>query len=128
MKNIQHAYLVDDNEFVLMISEKLILNHPAFDKISSFTNGQLALDSLKLTIESKEQLPEVIFLDLSMPVMNGWEFLNTISMIPEAEEIAVYLFTASKDPEDVEKAKTYFQVKGFISKSLAKHELDTIAS
>jgi response regulator RpfG family c-di-GMP phosphodiesterase len=128
MKIIHHAYLVDDNEFVLMISEKLILNHPAFEKISNFTNGLLALDSLKLAIENKEQLPEVIFLDLSMPVMNGWEFLNAIAIIPEAREIAVYLFTASKDPEDVEKATTYFQVKGFISKSLAKVELDMIAS
>lgn len=128
MKKIHHAYLVDDNEFVLMISEKLIMNHPAFDKISSFTNGRLALDSLKETIESKEQLPEVIFLDLSMPVMNGWEFLNAINIIPAAKEIAIYLFTASKDVEDLEKAKNYFQVKGFISKSLPQDELDTIVS
>jgi CheY-like chemotaxis protein len=111
-----------------MISEKLITNHPAFEKISSFTNGKLALEGLIETIENKEQLPEVIFLDLSMPVMNGWEFLNAIAVIPEAKEIAVYLFTASKDPEDVEKASTYFQVKGFISKNLLTQELDTIAS
>jgi CheY-like chemotaxis protein len=128
MKKIHHVYLVDDNEFVLMISEKFIMNHSAFEKISSFTNGLLALDALKQTIENKGQLPAVIFLDLSMPVMNGWEFLNAINFIPAAKEIAIYLFTATKDVEDIETAKNYFQVKGFISKSLSQDELDIIAS
>jgi CheY-like chemotaxis protein len=63
-----------------------------------------------------------------MPVMNGWEFLDAIAAIPETKEIAVYIFTTSKDPEDVEKANTYFHVKGFVSKSLTKTELDLIAS
>ena len=128
MKKIEHAYLIDDNEFVLMISEKIILNHTAFEKITSFTNGLLALNTIIETIKNKGQLPTIIFLDLNMPTMNGWEFLDAISVIKEAQEIAVYLFTASKDVEDIKKAKTYLQVKGFISKSLATYELDAIAN
>ena len=128
MKKIEHAYLIDDNEFVLMISEKIILNHTAFEKITSFTNGLLALNTIIETIKNKGQLPTVIFLDLSMPAMNGWEFLDAISVIIEAKEIAVYLFTNSKDGEDIKKATTYFQVKGFISKSLATDELDAVAN
>ena len=128
MKKIEHAYLIDDNEFVLMISEKIILNHSAFEKITCFTNALLALNTIIETIKNKEQLPTVIFLDLNMPAMSGWAFLDAISVITEAQEIAVYLFTASKDKEDIKKATTYFQVKGFISKSLATYELDAIAS
>ena len=128
MKKIEHAYLIDDNEFVLMISEKLILNHTAFKKITSFTNGLLALNTIIETIKNKGQLPTVIFLDLNMPAMSGWAFLDAISVITEAQEIAVYLFTASKDIEDINKATTYFQVKGFISKSLATDELDALAN
>ena len=128
MKKIEHAYLIDDNEFVLMISEKIILNHTAFEKITSFTNGQLALNTIIETIKNNGQLPTIIFLDLSMPAMSGWAFLDAISVITEAQEIAVYLFTASKDVEDIKKATTYFQVKGFISKSLATYELDAIAN
>ena len=128
MKKIEHAYLIDDNEFVLMISEKIILNHTAFEKITSFTNGLLALNTIIETIKNKRQLPTIIFLDLNMPAMSGWAFLDAISVIKEAQEIVVYLFTASKDKEDIKKATTYFQVKGFISKSLATYELDAIAN
>lgn len=128
MKKIEHAYLIDDNEFVLMISEKIILNHTAFEKITSFTNGLLALNTIIETLKNKGQLPTVIFLDLNMPAMSGWAFLDAISVITEAQDIAVYLFTASKDIEDIKKATTYFQVKGFISKSLATYELDAIAN
>ena len=128
MKKIEHAYLIDDNEFVLMISEKIILNHTAFEKITSFTNGLLALNTIIETLKNKGQLPTVIFLDLNMPAMSGWAFLDAISVITEAQDIAVYLFTASKDIEDIKKATTYFQVKGFISKSLATDELDAIAN
>ena len=128
MKKIEHAYLIDDNEFVLMISEKIILNHTAFEKITSFTNGLLALNTIIETLKNKGQLPTVIFLDLNMPAMSGWAFLDAISVITEAQDIAVYLFTASKDIEDIKKATTYFQVKGFISKNLATDELDAVAN
>jgi len=111
-----------------MLSEKIILNHTAFEKITSFTNGLLALNTIIETLKNKGQLPTVIFLDLNMPAMNGWEFLDAISVIIEAKEIAVYLFTTSKDKEDIKKVTTYFQVKGFISKSLATDELDPIAN
>jgi CheY-like chemotaxis protein len=127
MKKIDLAYIVDDNEFVLTISEKMITNHAAFENIASFTNGLLALNAIQQAIENKSQLPSVIFLDINMPVMNGWEFLNAINNITAAQDIAIYLFTDSREPEDISKAKTYIQVKGFISKKLPKHELDIIA-
>ena len=109
MKKIEHAYLIDDNEFVLMISEKIILNHTAFEKITSFTNGLLALNTIIETLKNKGQLPTVIFLDLNMPAMSGWAFLDAISVITEAQDIAVYLFTALKDIEDIKRQQPIFR-------------------
>ena len=71
MKKIEHAYLIDDNEFVLMISEKIIRNHTALEKITSFTNGQLALNTIIKTIKNKGQLFKEIQSNLQL-----WEHLK----------------------------------------------------
>jgi len=128
MTRIKHTYLIDDNEFVLMIGEKSITNHPSYDKVSTFENGRLAFNSLKKCVQNNEQLPDLIILDVNMPEMNGWEFLDAFAETPELADIPVYLFTAPVDTEILEKAKEFKLIKGFLSKSLPFKEIDKIAA
>ncbi len=127
MTKINHTYLVDDNEFVLLIGEKSITKHPAYDKVSTFGNGKLALESLKNCLVKNEPLPQLIILDINMPEMNGWEFLDAFSLSPELYHIPVYLFTTPVDPEVKEKAGAYKAIRGFLSKSLPFDEIDRLA-
>jgi len=128
MTRINHTYLVDDNEFVLMIGKKSISNHPSYDKVSTFENGRLAFESLQNCLQNNEQLPELIILDVNMPEMNGWQFLEAFSATPGLVHIPVYLFTTPVDTEIMEKASEYKLLRGFLSKSLPFSEIDKIAS
>lgn len=126
MKKITLSYIIDDNEFVLLMREKQLSDHPAFDQIKTFTNGSLALDEINKAILHNEQLPLLILLDLNMPVMNGWEFLDAISLIPTVNKIPIYLFTATLEVAGIEKAKRYNQIKGFLSKAISSEEIETV--
>ena len=71
-------------------------------------------------------LPNLILLDINMPVMDGWDFLNELQKIEEGKNIPVVLITSSVDNHDIEKAKTYAQIKGYFTKPLPKEGINDI--
>lgn len=127
MTRINHTYLIDDNEFVLLIGKKSITNHPSYEKVSTFENGLLAFESLKNCLLNHQPLPQLIILDVNMPQMNGWQFLEALAAVPELVHIPVYIFTTPLDTEILEKATEYQLLKGFLAKSLPFAELDKVA-
>lgn len=113
--------LVDDDEINNFITVKLIRKGFADAVISTFLNGRLAIDRLKDIIENEpEKMPDYILLDINMPVMNGWEFLEeykAASLDPE-RRIIIYILSSSVFSNDIDKAKSYESVANFISKPL----------
>jgi response regulator RpfG family c-di-GMP phosphodiesterase len=109
------VYFIDDdplsNKFNTMLIRKI---HPDVD-IVTFVNAEEAL--LKLS-ESDAPKPEVIFLDLNMPVMNGWDFMNEFKKLNLKIEIVI--LTSSNDASDKKKAKEHTEVKDFVVKPLTK--------
>ena len=78
-------------------------------------------------IEHKEEFPEVIFLDINMPVMDGWNFLeNFANQVPLHAYTNIYMVTSSIDPADQEKVKKYPAVKVFITKPFSVESLEQI--
>ncbi len=75
--------------------------------------------------EAPDNLPELILLDINMPVLNGWEFLDEfIALLPKLPvEIPVYMLSSTIDQADFDKAETYSVVKGFYSKPLTRENL-----
>lgn len=125
---------IDDDPVTLMLIKKVVRKISFSKEIINAQNGEEALEILGSLnkYENKETLikPQLIFLDINMPVMSGWEFLDFFnsSKYSEFNNIKVIVLTSSIDPEDVKKSKTYPNVIDFQSKPITVEMLDNIRS
>ena len=104
MKVRNLAYIVEDNKITAAITKFLVKKELCYNSVQTFGNGQLAFDQLKKVVETGDSVPDLILLDLNMPLMDGWEFLDAFGTLPLAQEVCVFILTSSIQPEDVEKA------------------------
>ncbi|RYY36202.1 MAG: response regulator [Sphingobacteriaceae bacterium] len=113
--------LVDDDEINNFISIKLIKKALLNTDITACLNGRFAIDQL-VSIQKKnpEELPDYILLDINMPIMNGWEFLDEYKRlgIDPLKKTKIFIISSSVFSNDISKAKSYSQVEDFISKPL----------
>jgi PAS domain S-box-containing protein len=117
-----HIMLVDDDPIINAISQRFIGKLRPRAKVAHFLNPEVALDSLLSLAPS--HLPDLIMLDLQMPEMSGWDFLE--HMAHAKLPVQVYMLTSSKNPLDQERAKRYDMVQGFIAKPLNEEKLKII--
>ena len=122
MKSI---FLIDDDPIYVLLTRKIISTVTSGCEISEFGDGQLALDRLIDLSQENARLPDIIFLDLSMPVMDGWEFLAEYSLLKESlrKEIRLYIVSSSISPREVERSKEYPEVVDFLIKPLEKETI-----
>lgn len=128
MSKYNKVLLVEDDPITIMVCDRILRMTEFGTTIISKVNGQEAMNYLKGLIEANEPIPEVIFLDINMPVMNGWDFLNEFKEMRGAFSFTpkVYILSSTVDPEDTRKAKAYDCVVGSISKPLTKEHLDEL--
>jgi len=122
---IKRACIIDDDP-IFVYGIKRIMNEIDFcDEIIVYANGESALNELGSLVQEGKKLPDVILLDLNMPVMDGWVFLDDFVKIPShnQEHLSLYLLTSSINPSDIEKAKNYPIVNNFISKPVTISDL-----
>ncbi|MBF9143838.1 response regulator [Hymenobacter properus] len=123
------TYLIDDDYLAIYLTEQLLRAEGFSNTICTFQSAKKALD--KLLIRAREnQVPQVVFLDLNMPEMNGWQFLDALA--PYEEELrgscSIYILTSSLALSDLEKSKEYELVAGLIHKPLDSGEIRAIQS
>jgi CheY-like chemotaxis protein len=123
--SIKQVVLVDDDEVTNMINEKLIRKFFNFS-VNAYTDASELLQYYtSCLVHSPEKLPDVILLDINMPMMDGWEFLEEFEKIPQEarKKCNVIMLTSSIDTSDIEKSKMYSSVTDFISKPLTVEKL-----
>lgn len=121
------VWLVDDDPVTNMINTKIISMHTNF-KVQAFVNAKEALMMCTRWIaEAPEFFPDIIFLDINMPIMDGWEFLEEFEKYPPhvLKTCSVYLLTSSIDADDIAKFKTYKSVVDLISKPLTASRIQS---
>jgi CheY-like chemotaxis protein len=113
--------LVDDDEINNFISIKLIKKALLNTEIMACLNGKFAIDKLvEIQKHDPAKLPDYILLDINMPIMNGWEFLDEYKRlnIDPSGKTKIFIISSSVFSNDINKARSYPLVKDFISKPL----------
>lgn len=117
------CWLIDDNEIDLLITHKLITSWVPSISAQEFTNGWDALDKLK----AGEPPPQLILLDLFMPEISGWDFLDHYQPMAQ-ENTSLYLLTSSIDDADIMRARSYDFVNGYLSKPIVRDSFSKVIS
>lgn len=102
MREINSIYIIDDDPITVFGIRKMLDNTITFKTISTFGNGKLAIDGIKKTLKADKAVPEVIFLDINMPIMDGWQFLEEFIELPIKNKVRINIVTSSIDPADYE--------------------------
>lgn len=115
---------IDDNKVDCFIHEKVVKKSKFNCSIKSFNTGEEGLQYLRLSTNNLQ----VIFLDIQMPVMNGFDVLEdyTAAKPSNYQNQHIFMLSSSEDALDTEKAKTYEVVKGFIPKPLGLEGLSRV--
>lgn len=127
MKKINSICIIDDDPITVFGMRKLLDSTITYDTLNTFVNGKLAIDCIKKTIEDNQEIPEVIFLDINMPIMDGWQFLEEFITLPIEHKVRINIITSSIDSKD-EKNWKLFQSKThhtvtYNNKPIRKHEI-----
>jgi CheY-like chemotaxis protein len=127
MNKIACTLLVDDDETTNMVNQMLLEDLDITGDLLIARNGKEALDLIQQHHQAKGCYPDLILLDINMPVMDGFEFLSAFEQLEMEDKnaITIVMLTTSMNPEDVKKAQKAY-IKGFLNKPLSEQDLKDV--
>lgn len=125
---MKKIFIVDDDKMYLMIITRRIAKINADVVIESYRNGMTAVEELKKLASENQDLPDTILLDINMPVMDGWQFLDEVEReLPEIlHKVKIYMVSTSIEATDKQKAMSNEHVLEYISKPISPEKLEEI--
>ncbi|MCF4101662.1 response regulator [Gillisia sp. M10.2A] len=120
--------LVDDDDAANFIHKRIIQMADCAEHVAVALNGEDALEYLTTKENGDYPKPDLIFLDINMPIMNGWEFLEEYEKLEQEQKGGelIVMLTTSINPDDIEKAKRIEHITDFHSKPLDLESLNEI--
>jgi len=120
-----NVLLIDDDHIFQFITRKNLEATRYTNKIHVCSNGEEAYKFLQANLNNAEEMPHVILLDINMPIMNGWEFLQAYESLPSAltKSIQVFLVTSSMNEADRKYSLQFNTVQDYVVKPLMKEKL-----
>ena len=128
MKQINSVCLIDDDPVFIFAIKSIFKMSNVCKNFSVYNDGEEAINGLQQTIASGKDIPELILLDINMPIMDGWQFLDEFIKLKTSKKITLYIVSSSVDPIDFIKAKEYKLVKGFLVKPITMETLMDVFS
>ena len=129
-KKIKLACIIDDDNIYVNLIKKIIETKKLCDHLLIFKDGKEGIDYFEALLQNfnKENIPEVILLDINMPIMDGWEFLERFTKIKNKfnSSITLYVVSSSINAVDIEKAKSLSTVKNYLVKPVKIDELEAV--
>lgn len=126
MKKLGEVYVVDDDHIYTFLLSKQVDKMDFCASLRFFNHGGEALDALNQLRDKPEQLPDLILLDLNMPVCDGWQFLDGFSELPLKKSIPVDIISSSVTPAEHQRAMRHPNVGDFYNKPVSVQTLTDI--
>lgn len=129
MAKVNRALIIDDDEINNFICIKNMKDTDFAMHASYCLRGREGLDELREAVENRpDDIPDVIFLDINMPLMNAWEFLEEYKqLLPRmGKDVKLFILSSSVYRKDIEKSQLYDTVTDYITKPLSKENLKAI--
>lgn len=104
---INSIFVIDDDPIVIFGIKKLLSKIKNNMQVHTFLNGEEAINAIYNQNINSCQLPDIIFLDINMPVMDGWEFLEALLALKLEKKININIVSSTIDPEDLKKIESY---------------------
>lgn len=123
MKKIDIACIIDDDPIFVYGAKRILEIGKICHSILIYHDGKEAFDKLSQIILTNQKLPDLILLDINMPVWDGWQFLDEFVKIPIQQKITIFMVSSSIDPSDNERIKSYEAVSDFIIKPITVDKL-----
>ncbi|WMN10744.1 response regulator [Marivirga salinae] len=127
-KKLNYVLLVDDDEATNYLNKMIIEERGCAEEIIIVENGLEALKFLTNKRNGKFPQPDLIFLDINMPLMDGWEFLEEYKKLEENQKskVIIVMLTTSINPDDKEKAHNHQEIQNYENKPLDEQKLERV--
>ncbi|WP_458628930.1 response regulator [Winogradskyella sp. PC D3.3] len=123
MTKIDLACIIDDDPIFIFGAKRMMELSDFCNSFMIFKNGEEAITHLKPIMKNGDAVPDIILLDINMPIMDGWEFLDAFVTIASHKTTTIYIVSSSIDPVDLERAKRYDNVSNYIIKPISLETL-----
>lgn len=120
--------IIDDDEVYKFFVQKMLKIKKLAEDVLTFPDGEEAYNFIRENMENPEKLPDIIFLDINMPIMDGFQFMEEYTKLkPKIDKkITIYMITSSIDHVDLERSKKYSEISDFITKPITAEVLHRI--
>ncbi|MEJ7822323.1 MAG: response regulator [Chitinophagaceae bacterium] len=127
MSKISLVSIIDDDAIFQFTAKKLLKSTDLVDQILQFSDGEKAIDYFKVNKSIPENIPDLVFLDINMPYLDGWQFLDELKTISFAKElITIYICTSSNSLFDQQRFTEYPNLKGYLIKPIDKNKITEV--
>ena len=127
-KKLKCILLIDDDHSVNFLNEVIIKRSDCTESVKVCTGGHQALEYLRGTGNKDYVLPDLIFLDINMPLMNGWEFLEEYRKLENhlKTQVIIVMLTTSLNPDDESRSRRIPEINDFVNKPITPQLLNNV--
>ena len=124
------VFLIDDDNIFVMLTNKIIAGSGTDTEVTVFNDGKSAIDFIENNMNNTELLPDIILLDLNMPVMDGWGFMDEFAiLLPFLRKIpTVNILSSSMAPHDLQRMSGIPYIDDYIVKPLTRTKFIDLVS
>jgi CheY-like chemotaxis protein len=123
-----NVFVIDDDDIYQYLTQKELEKSERVKTISTFSDGIKALNYLKEIAQDLSNLPHIIFLDVNMPILSGWAFIEELRQLrlSNLSAIKIYIISSSFDRRDIEKAREYEEIADYLVKPVSRTQIASI--